>query len=84
MICFKEYIKSGGIKNKHRVPGDQYYDLPEYVHLWHRRLRNVSLPVVRQVLQQQNYRQIPVSFRGEVCDVTKLTKKTYDQYRTQG
>ncbi len=79
--------KTGKKKVRDATSRDRYRSIEEYARLWHRRLGHVSMPAVRQVLQQQNYRQVPSSFRVgicEVCALAKLKEKSYDQCRTQG
>ncbi len=79
--------KMGKLKHKKEHQRDNKLNLQDYTNLWHRRLRHISLPAICKLLDDQNYRQIPspvVLPVCEVCALSKLTEKTYDQYRTPG
>ncbi len=86
--CSPEFhTKSGNPKKKPIKTTDKRFDTDQYANIWHRRLRHVSLPILRKILRQQEFPNIPtaVTFQHcEVCALSKLTEKTYDQTRRQG
>ncbi len=78
--------KSGKKKHKKERGKDEKLDTETYADLWHRRFGHISLPVLRKLLSQQGYRQIPTTVslsHCKVCALSKLTEKSYDQQRYQ-